>query len=88
MLNELLQVLFQFLLGMVHALLQALPRQDAKETLDQIHPRGMGRRIVTMHSGMAGQPVLGRLIFVDVQVIQDQVQVDVGAGGYDLVQEV
>jgi len=71
---------------MVHAWLQALPGQDAKEALDQIHPGGVGRRRVTMHSGMAGQPVLGRFVFVNVQVIQNQVQVDLRAGRHDLVQ--
>lgn len=36
---------------------------------------------------MAGQPLLGRLVFMDIQVIQDQMQVAVEGGRHRLVQK-
>ena len=67
--NEPLQVFFQFVLGTVDALLQAASGQNAKETFDQIHPGGVGRDIVTMHTRMARQPLLRRLVLMNVQII-------------------
>src|SRR6266542_5251498 len=72
--DELSQVLLQFALGMMNALRQTTPSQDAEKAFRQIDPGSMRRRRVKANLGMAAEPVLGRRVVVDVQVVQHDVK--------------
>src|SRR5208282_4110855 len=69
--DELQQILLQFLPRAMHALPQPAPRQDAEETLGQVHPGSVRGGMVKMHLGMSAEPALGGGAFVDVEVIQN-----------------
>ena len=74
MIDELSEVLLQFALGMMDAVLQATPRQDAEKAFREIDPGSMCRGRVKVNLGMATEPALSRRVIVDVQVIQDDMK--------------
>ena len=61
-LKEFLEVLF----GMLDAVSQALLAEDAEETFDEVHPRGMRGGVVKADLRMATEPSPGCFILVDV----------------------
>ena len=66
---------------------QGRPRQDAEPDLDLVEPGCVGRGVVEVDVGMAGQPavVLG---FMDVEVVQNDVELSIGIQGDNAVHEV
>ena len=54
----------QFLHAAKDAATKALLRQLAEPALDQVEPRGAGRREVQLKARMGGQPVAYRLVLV------------------------
>ena len=68
MIDELSEILLQFALGMMDALLQTTPGQDAEKAFRQIDPGSMRRGRVRVNLGMATEPALSR------RVIQDDVK--------------
>src|SRR6266567_2191942 len=72
--NELSEVFLQFALGMMDAVLQATPRQEAEKAFREIDPGSMRRRGVKVNLGMATEPALSRRVIVDVQIVQDDVK--------------
>ena len=77
----------EILLGMLNAVRQTLFAEDAEETLDQVHPRGVCGRVVKINLRMATQPVPSRLVLVDVQVVHDDVESAIRIGSYDFIHE-
>ena len=64
--QEAVEQFLQVLLGMLDAVRQTLLAEDAEETFDEVHPRGMRGRVVKVDLGMANQPSPSRLVLVDV----------------------
>ena len=48
----------------------------------------MGRDVVEVDPGMALEPLLSRLVFVNIEVVQNDMQLTVGKGNRHLVHEV
>ena len=68
----------QFLHAAKDAAPKALLRQLAEPALDQVEPRGAGRREVQLKARMGGQPVAHRLVLVGPVVVEDDVQGQIG----------
>ena len=68
--QELLELAFRS----VHALRQTLFAKDAEEAFDHVNPGGMCGCVVEVHVGMSSQPALGRFVFVNIEVVEDDVQ--------------
>ena len=68
----------QFLHVAKDAAPKALLRQLAEPALDQVEPRGAGRREVQLKARMGGQPVAHRLVLVGPVVVEDDVQGQIG----------
>jgi len=83
--QEAVEQFLEILLGMLDAVRQTLLAEDAEETFDQVHPRGMRGRVVKVDLRMANQPSPSRLVFVDVQVVHDHMEFPVGVGSHDVV---
>ena len=64
--EEAVEQFLEVLLGMLAAVRQTLLAEDAEETFDEVHPRGMRGRVVNVDLRMANQPALSRLVLVDV----------------------
>lgn len=84
-LDELQQELLEFALGAVDALRQALPTENTAKAFHQVDPGSVGGRVIKMHSGMAPEPSASRLVFVDVPIVQNSVQVAFGEDGCHLL---
>ena len=76
--EEAVEQFLEILLRMLDAVRQTLLAEDAEETFDEVHPRGMGGRVVKADLRMANQPSPGRLILVDVEVVHDHVECPIG----------
>src|SRR5271157_1712708 len=70
---------------MLDAVRQSLLAEDAEETFDQVHPRGMRGRVVKVDLRLANQPSPSRLVFVDVEVVHDHMEFPVRVGSHDLI---
>jgi hypothetical protein len=71
------QELLEWMFRRVHALPQPRFAKDAEEAFDHVKPGGMCGWVVEVHVGMWSQPALGRLVFVKVEVVEDDVQLPV-----------
>ena len=69
-----MQQIPQILLGSLNAVRQGLTREDAEEAFNHMHPGGVRGGVVKMHARMLEEPLFGRCVFVDVEVIQDDVK--------------
>jgi hypothetical protein len=56
----------EFLLGMLNAVCQTLLAEDAEEAFDEVHPRGMHRRVVKVDLRTATEPSPRRFVLMDV----------------------
>src|SRR4029450_2946003 len=81
------QKILQVFLGALHALCPWLPSENAKKAFDHVHPGGMGWGVVEMYSRMTQEPIFGRFILVDVEVIQNDVKFVDWIGLHHLVHE-
>jgi hypothetical protein len=81
--QELLELAFRS----VHALRQTLFAKDAEEAFDHVNPGGMCGCVVELHVGMPPQPTLGRFIFVNVEVVEDDVQLPFWKGANRVIHE-
>ena len=81
------QKILQVFLGTLDALGKRLPCQNAEETLDHIHPRGVRCGVVEMHTGMPQEPLLGRFVFMNVEIVEDDVKFTNGVRFYDVIHE-
>jgi len=77
----------QILLGALHTVREGLPGENAEEALDHVHPGSVRGGVVEMHSGMAQKPLLGRFVFVNVEIVEDDVKFADGIRSDDLVHE-
>jgi hypothetical protein len=64
--EEAVEEFLEILLGMLDAVRQALLAEDAEETFDEVHPRGMRGGVVKVDWRMATEPSPSRLVLVDV----------------------
>ena len=72
----------------VRSTLERFLRQQPKEPLDQIEPRGVGGREMKLDAGMAQQPSLDRWRAVSGEIVEDDVDVERGLDGrFDLAQK-
>ena len=72
----------------VRSALERFLRQQPKEPLHQIEPRGVGGREMKMDAGMAQQPPLHRWRAVSREIVEDDVDVERGLDGrFDLAQK-
>ncbi len=85
--EETVEEFLEILLGMLNAVRQTLFAEDAEETLDEVHPRGVRGRVVKVNSRMATQPAPGRLVLVDIQVVHDHVECPIRIGSHDVIHE-
>ena len=67
--KELQEEVLKLLLRAMNTLRQPSFAQNAEEAFHQIHPGGVGGRMVEVHARVALQPALRRIILVNVQVI-------------------
>ena len=67
----------QFLHAAKDAAAKALLRQLAEPALDEVEPRGAGRREVQFKARVGGQPLANRFVLVGRVVVQDDVQGEV-----------
>jgi len=67
---------FEFAGTAMDATAQLFFGQRREPALDQIKPRGAGRREVQMETGMAQQPALDRWSFMGPVVVEDEVKVE------------
>lgn len=61
------------------ALLEPTPGQDAEEVFGQVNPGGMRGSIVEVDLGELSEPALGIGAFMNVQVVQDDMELTVEA---------
>ena len=59
-----------------------------KKHSHEIHPGGMGRDVMEVDPGMALEPLLSRRVFVNIEVVQNDMQLTVGEVIRHLVHEV
>ena len=85
--EETLEEFLEILLGTLNAVRQTLFAEDAEETLDEIHPRGMRGRVVKVNLRMATKPAPSRLVLVDVQIVHNHVEFPVGVGAHHRIHE-
>ena len=85
--EETVEEFLEVLLGMLNAVRQTLFAEDAEETLDKVHPRGMRGGVVKVNLRMATQPAPSRLVLVDVQVVHDHVESAIRIGSHDFIHE-
>ena len=81
------QKVLQVFLGALYALRQCLPGENAKKAFDHIHPGRVGRGVVEMYSRMAQEPLFGRFVLVNIEVIENDVKFVGRIGLHDLVHE-
>ena len=81
--KEILQVFF----GTLDALGKCLPSENAEEALDHVHPRGVRSSVVEMHAWMTQEPLFGRFVFMNVEIVEDDVKFANRVGSHDLVHE-
>ena len=81
------QKILQVFLGALHAVRQSLPSENAKKAFDQIHPGSVCWGVVEMDSRMAQEPLFGRFVLVDVEIIEHDVKLVNRIGLYDFVHE-
>src|SRR5678815_971609 len=79
------QKILEVFLGTLHALRQCLPGENAEKAFNHIHPRGVRSGVVKVHSWMTQEPLFGRFVLVDVEVVQNNVKIADRIGLYDIV---
>src|SRR5664279_5829042 len=81
------QKILQLLLGALYALRQCLSGENAEKAFDHVHPGGMSWGVMEMHPRMAQEPLFGGFIFVDIEVVQDNMEFTEGVGLYNIIHE-
>ena len=81
------QEILQVFLGTLNALGKCLPGEKAEEALDHVHPRGVRRSVVKMYAWVTQEPLFGRFVFVNVEIVEDDVKFANGIGSHDVVHE-
>ena len=81
------QEILQVSLGTLDASGKCLPGENAEEALDHVHPRGVRRSVVEMHAWMSQEPLFGRFVFMNVEIVEDDVKFANRVGSHDLVHE-
>src|SRR5690349_6311387 len=66
---------------------EALSGENPEEALDQFHPGGMGRDVVEVDPRMTLKPLLSRFVFVNIEVVQNNMELTVGKANRYLVHE-
>src|SRR5664279_926999 len=66
---------------------KCLSGENAEKAFDHVHPGGMSWGVMEMHSRMAQEPLFGGFIFVDIEVVQDNMEFTEGVGLYNIIHE-
>src|SRR4029450_9064702 len=68
------QKVLQIFLGALYALGQCLPSENAKSAFDHVHPGSVCWGVVEMDPRMSQEPLFGRFVLVDVEIVQDDMK--------------